>query len=452
MLLQQLSKFIEENSLLNKEEKILVGVSGGVDSVVLLHSLTKLKYNCSIAHCNFKLRGNDSDEDEKLVISLAEELKIPIYTKSFETLDFAKKNSISIQMAARQLRLNWLNELTEEHNFNKLCFAHHLNDNIETLFINLLRGTGVNGLKGILSLNENICRPLLFATKNQIVEYAKKENIQFREDLSNKESYYLRNKIRNKIIPEFEKQIPNFYSKLSKNLTNIKSDVLLYNELVEKYLIPLIVQNENVTMLDFRQLSSINNFECLIFHFLQKFSFNSDIAKEICNNIDHTEERFFYSKDFVASRKNSLLTIKPISEQIPVQEYLIQNIHDFSNVSLPFIIENKTLESKNIKCLKLQKDEALFDIKKLKFPLTIRTYLKGDFFVPFGMTGKQLLSDFFINQKFTKAEKENTWLLCSNNEVIWVIGHRTSNKFKIENQTDLAIYLKVHNYICKNKN
>jgi len=443
MLEHKTSDFINQNLLFNTKDNILVGVSGGIDSVVLIHILANLDFNCSIAHCNFQLRGKESDEDENFVIELANKLKIPIFVKKFKTKEFAKENSISTQMAARNLRIDWMRQLYNDHKFTKICLAHHLNDNIETFFLNTLRGTGINGLKAILPDSDIFCRPLLFASRTEITDFANKHKINFREDSSNKTDDYSRNKIRHNIIPAIEKQFPEFISQMNENLIRIKNDVLLFNELIENQLKYFVKYHVNDVEVDLNFMNKIKNADTLLFHFLNKYNFNIQTVNNICKNIELSETRNFYSNTHIASRKNLNLFIKPISENSALEFFTINSVSELTELDLALNFETKVLEKTENINLKLNKNEAFFDLEKIVFPLTIRKYQNSDSFIPLGMKTKQKLSDFFINNKLNQFEKENIWLLISNEEIIWVIGQRTSNTTKIDNNTKNILYIKV---------
>lgn len=443
MLEQKTSDFINQNIMFNTKDNILVGVSGGIDSVVLIHILTSLNYNCSIAHCNFQLRGLESDEDENFVIELAKKLKIPIFSKKFKTKEFAKENSISTQMAARNLRIDWMMEIFNEYGFKKICLAHHLNDNIETFFLNTFRGTGINGLKAILPNSETFCRPILFALRSEIEDYASKNKIYFREDSSNKTDDYSRNKIRHNIIPTINKQFPDFISQMNENLNRIKNDVSLFHELIENQLNPFLKNQNDIIELDLSFLGKIKNSETLLFHFLNKFNFNIQTVNNIYKNIDLKETRSFFSNTHIASRKNLSLLIKPISENTENLIFTINSIDDLEKLEFPLTFETKILDITEVKSFKISKIEAYFDLDKIAFPLIIRKHQNGDYFTPFGMKMKQKLSDFFINNKLNQFEKDNIWLLISNENIIWIIGQRASNKTKIDKNTKNILNIKV---------
>lgn len=443
MLLQQTSEFITQNLLFNTNDNLLVGVSGGIDSVVLIHILTSLNYNCSIAHCNFQLRGEESDQDEIFVTQLAKNLNIPIFTKKFNTKIFAKENSISTQMAARNQRIEWMKQIFDENNFSKICLAHHLNDNIETFFINTIRGTGINGLKAIIADTNPFCRPILFATRDQITEFSNEHNIEFREDSTNKTNDYVRNKIRHNIIPAIEKQFPGFTPQMAENLNRINNDILLFKELVENQFLNYITDHIEYVEIDLSFKTKIENSETLLFHFLSKYNFNIQTVRNIFTYIDSGETRNFYSNTHIASRKNFSLLIKPISENAENPIFTIDSISDLAKLEFPLTFDVKVLDITEIKSFKLHKDEAYFDLDKIVFPLIIRKYQNGDYFTPFGMKMKQKLSDFFINNKLNQFEKDNIWLLISKENIIWIIGQRASNKTKIDKNTKNILNIKV---------
>ena len=375
------------STLVEPTDRILVAVSGGLDSVVLLDLLNKHSINdLAVVHCNFQLRGKDSDEDEKFVKNLAKSYGLPFFSKRFDTKSEQKKSKQSIQMIARNLRYAYFSNLLNNEKFDYIAVAHHADDQIETFFINLLRGAGVKGLRGMLPKRDQIIRPLLKFSRQDLENYAKKNNLKHREDITNSDDYYLRNNIRHHLIPSLET--------LDKSA---KSSILQ--------------SMENLQDLETQSLQDLET--------LQNCGFSASQIRSIQKAIGGHSGKQFASKTHRATTHNEKLLIEPINE---FENYKIENCKiDLIN------IENFTLNT--------NPNVAQLDFDKLQFPLTFRRWKAGDFFIPFGQRGKQKLSDFFINQKLSRFEKERIWLLCSGKDIVWVVGYRIDNRYRISAKT-----------------
>lgn len=427
--LKMLSKFqkqLSENLPFLKEKKLLLAISGGIDSVVLAYLLQQLDYDISLAHCNFKLRGSESDDDEEFIRNFASKNDLELFVTSFDTESFAKDHKLSIQVAARQLRYIWFHQLLQENNLDYIVTAHHLDDNLETFLINFTRGTGLEGLTGIPVQNDKIVRPLLNFSREEIEEFASENKIEWREDSSNASDKYLRNKLRHDVIPILKSLNPSFlnsfqdtlkYLEQAKSLTDDAS-VLVYKQVV--------TEKNGQKFFRLFDLKRLPNYEAYLFQWLQPFGFTA--WKDISNLTEAQSGKFILSDKYRLLKDRDFL----ILEEIPKVDVMIYEIEADDEISIPIKLKTETVseaEKSN------NSTEIYVDKEKLKFPLTIRKWQEGDYFCPAGIDGKKKVSKYFKDEKMSLSEKENTWLLLSENEIVWIIGKRQDRKFYTENTT-----------------
>ena len=435
---------INNYNLFSKNDKLLVGVSGGVDSVVLAFLLKKFDYNFSIAHCNFKLRGDESDQEELFVENLSKHLNVTFFKISFNTISYAKENKLSIQEAARLLRYNFFQEIAQKYNFNYILTAHNYDDNIETFFINLFRSTGLFGLRGIPLKNYNIVRPLLFITRQEIHQYAKNNNINWCEDSSNTKSIYLRNAIRHELLPVLNKIEKKFHKNFKRTFQNIIEHVELYISILEKVKTECLSKIENYFVCDLNALKKYKNYYLILSYILRDFGFNTNQVKQMMNS--SKTGKVFYSKNYEALIDKENLLIREKIKNINLY-FLIENENNlystFDNLPFKLIFEIKDVEE--IKNFKTDRNVALLDYEKIKFPLVVRKWKAGDRFTPFGMHGSKKISDYLTDKKVNRFEKDNVWLLISNNIIAWVIGFTINDKFKITEKTKKVLMVKYFN-------
>lgn len=437
---------IEKQKLINYNDKILLTVSGGADSVLMTHLFSLSKYNFAIAHCNFKLRGNDSEQDEIFVKKIAEKYNVKIHVKTCEAKEFGIENNISLEMAAREMRYKWFEELSLEYGYTKIATAHHLNDSVETILLNLIRKTGIRGLLGIPAINRKIIRPLLFATKNEILEYLEQNKLEYRTDKTNFETEFQRNKLRNLIIPEIEKINPAFSSNLIASSKNISQYYELFKEEMKKFENKCIQKDDFGYEIDLLELENFKPKELFLFEFLREFNFNSSQVKDILDFGEVLSGKKYFSDSFelVVNRKKIILS--EIIEQTE-EKHLIDleigkkiKIHENKFDEIELFIELKTL--KDFVLIK-DKNIAYFDFEKIKFPIKIRKWQEGDYFFPFGMSGKKKISDYFNDNKFSSKEKSKTWLLETDGNIIWIIKNRTDNRYKVEKETEKILVIRI---------
>ena len=462
IMLTEFKKYIERDNLIDKDDKILLALSGGVDSMVLARLLiisqrdykstsqrvgmqSQSQCNLAFAHCNFHLRGEDSNRDERFVTDFARENNIPIYIKHFDTEAYAKENSLSIEMAARELRYNWFKELKEIHNFDKVALAHHGDDQIETFFINMLRGSGIKGLKGMKPQNDFYIRPMLFSNRNQIMTFAKENDIQWVEDYTNQETVYLRNKIRHQIIPLFDEIKDNARQCLNFSIECLSSENELYRKLIDEKLAEIEFVKDDYRSVENRHFLNNENGKQLLFEWVRRFGFNYEQAESMFEAMRNEKSGVvFYNDNGQQTTDNSLIAsvqkdiIEIFKNRFDDDEFQIFRFSDFQiqidSQILRFSVLNKDENFKLIKDVSV----AQFDMDKITFPLKLRHWRKGDKFKPLGMKGSKLLSDFFNDLGFTAYQKRNVWIMeDAKGLILWVVGYRISDKVKILDTTNV---------------
>lgn len=432
-MIVKFQQYIDQHQLCNNNDQILVAVSGGIDSIAMLHLFVKSNYKIAIAHCNFQLRARESDEDEKFVQNLGRHYGIDVFTKRFDTKSYAENQKISIQMAARELRYEWFEQLMEENGFNILAMAQHADDQVETFFINLLRGSGLTGLRGMPLKRDRIIRPLLFARREEIITYVKKNSLFYREDSSNNEDTYLRNKIRLQLLPDLLKIDRNVIDAILESIGHLnESDRLLQFEINERYKI-IFKENDGYLRVSKNDIEKLQPREIWMYYLLRKFNFNRDTTNKITNAICGTQTgKIFFSVTHEAVIDRNDVLIRPL-KKVTDETYFINDDQDSITEPLNLRFENVP----NNQAFKINTDAqvAQVDKDKLNFPLILRKWQHGDRFRPIGLKGSKLLSDYFIDKKFSRFEKEEIWLLLSQNEIVWVIGYQIADAFKISEKT-----------------
>lgn len=412
---------------------MLAAVSGGIDSVAMLHLLIAGGFETGIAHCNFSLRGKESEADEKFVRALAERLKVPFFSVRFNTTAYSEQKGISIQMAARELRYDWLESIRKQNGYDFIAVGHHSDDSIETFFINLIRGTGIAGLHGIKAKSGKIVRPLIDSSRKEIEDFVKSERIKFREDSSNNSDKYLRNKIRLQLIPFIEKLNPDFKNSVISAMENIAGFEMVFKAIAEKEKRKVMHTESNKVMLDIEKLSLLNHAELFLFEYLNPFGFKGDIIKNIAHSLKSEPGKIFHSPTHSLLKDRKYLIISGHERNKNSQNYLV-NIRSRS-ISHPIKMKFTKTSVEDGFTLSKEKNFAYMDFDRLNFPLQLRKWKQGDHFYPFGMNGRKKISDFYTDIKLSRYEKESTWLLCSGDEIIWVVGHRPDNRFRVTKET-----------------
>ncbi|MDG2396096.1 MAG: tRNA lysidine(34) synthetase TilS [Flavobacteriaceae bacterium] len=399
-----------------RDEPFLLAVSGGLDSIVLLNLFLELNYQFSIAHCNFKLRGDESESDSSFVRSIGTENNLKTFIKDFNTEDFAKENNLSVQLAARELRYDWFDEISNKNKLKYIVTAHNLNDQLETFLINVSRGTGIDGLIGIPNVNRNVLRPMLIFNRKEINKYALKNKLRWREDSTNSKSDYLRNAIRNNIVSSWEKIDPNLFNNFGKTINNISLAQQALKNNIFKWEMDNFLPEKEVIKIPIDKIKKFIPLEFFIFEIFKKYGFYN--LRDLKNIITAETGKCLYSKThrLLKDRKYLILDLKRKKNK---HEY----IWDGKN-KINFPIKLKIVNQ-----IKSNINYASFDRDKIKFPLTIRKWKDGDLFYPEGIDGKKKLSKFFKDEKINLFDKERQWLLCSNKKIMWIIGKKPDRRF-----------------------
>ncbi len=414
-----------------KNNRLLLAISGGHDSMVLAHLFQSCAYPFSVAHVNFQLRDVDSDGDEQFVQDWCSQNKIPFFSKRVETNNYATENRLSIQIAARDLRYAWFKELCDQNGFQYLVTAHHLNDSIETVLINLARGTGLEGLTGISAKRGNLIRPLLFATRTDLENYAAQHEIAWREDSSNATDDYQRNFIRHHIVPAFKKLNPSFEETIKETLSKIQSEFNVLKSDLEVWKKDNLVTENHRTKIKKRGLEFSG--AARLWHCIKDFGFRFSTCEDIMLALHGQPGKQFLTHSHKLIVDRDFLELTPINNTWT--EVSIEQEQDSATLG-PWRIEIvKTYNTKPSGNL----NEASLDLEKLKFPLVWRKWRAGDSFCPLGMDHHKKISDFLIDKKISVAEKDSVTVLESNGEIVWVAGYRIDNRFKISEHTKRAI-------------
>ncbi|WP_281644037.1 tRNA lysidine(34) synthetase TilS [Bacteroides zoogleoformans] len=413
MEIQKVRQYIDRHELFASSDKILVALSGGADSVALLRLLQAMGYACDAAHCNFHLRGKESERDENFVRQLCKEFDIQLHITHFDTIEEAKARHLSIEMTARELRYKWFEEIRKTCGAAVVAVAHHQDDSVETLLLNLIRGTGINGLRGIRPKNGNIVRPLLCLNRKEILDYLSDIGQEYVTDSTNLQDEYTRNKIRLNLLPLMQEINPSVKESILKTAEHLNDAASLYNISVEAAK-QRIMTPEGIRINALKQEPAS---ETILFEVLYPLGFNAAQVKDIYHTLDGQPGKSFANADRRIVKDRELLLIEPLhGTKRPVLE-----MKKYAYTP-EFIIPR----DKNTGC---------FDADKLQHPLSLRLWKHGDTFVPFGMKGWKKVSDYLTDRKFSVVRKEQQWLLCCGEEIIWLVGERTDNRFRIDEKT-----------------
>lgn len=437
-MLQELRQFIEEKQLFTFQDKLLLAISGGIDSVVLFDVLLKSGYNFSVAHCNFGLRGNESDGDEQFVSDLAIKNRISFHTKRFDTKAFAHENAYSIQMAARELRYKWFDELIQTYDYQYVLTAHHVNDIIETMLFNLSRGTGIAGLHGIKEKSGRIVRPLLFTGRDTIRQYAEDNAIAWREDSSNIEEKYARNLIRHRVVPTLKQLNPKLESTFQTTADRLKGVEQFFKYWLDKVIAEAVTVNGDDRYISISTLEKYPETTTVLSEILLPLGFHYHTIKTITTT-GNTTGKTWYGNGYKLTRNRDHWVLSPVmpKEKIDFQVFSIEGPIDLPHGDLTFQIIPKSL----LAGISREKNIAQLDLSKVVFPLQIRTWQAGDKFIPLGMSQFKKLSDFFIDTKYPSHQKEEALVICTSNDISWIIGQRIDDRFKITDTTESVLII-----------
>ena len=438
-MLKNFIEYIEANSLCRATDRILVTVSGGIDSVVLLDLFHASGFETGVAHCNFHLRGEESDGDAAFVKSLATSYASEYHEKDFQTEQYAREEGISIQMAARDLRYQWFEEIRAAFKYDLIATAHNQDDILETFFINLSRGTGIRGLSGIPAKAGKLIRPLLFASRKKILAYTETKDIAYREDSSNASDKYLRNKIRRQLIPMLEEQNPSFRKSLIGTIDNLLETEKMFAEEMARTKKKLLVYKGESVSIRIADLEKLEYRKTVLYEILAEFNFRSASIEDIIRSLRGPSGKKFFSPTHRLVKDRKDLIITTINEDKSRKYYIELYMGQINDpLDLEWIIVDHTRDfhipkDPNVACL---------DLDLLNFPLILRHWQKGDYFQPFGMQGMKKMSDFLIDAKVSLPDKENIWLLASGQKIVWVVGHRIDDRFRITTSTKQVLLIR----------
>ncbi|MBC7641718.1 MAG: tRNA lysidine(34) synthetase TilS [Flavobacterium sp.] len=430
-MIKKFENHLTDNFHFLNGKKLLLATSGGLDSMVMAHLFHKLNFEIAIAHCNFQLRGLESFDDQNFVQEYAIANEIPIFITQFDTENFANDYKFSIQVAARNLRYNWFYELLETKNYDFILTAHHADDSLETFIINLSRGTGLDGLIGIPIQNDKIIRPFLIFSRQELEDYAKGNNIKWRNDCSNASDKYLRNKIRHHVVPHLKDLNPNFLESFQKTQNYLQESqtmvqdatIMIYQQVAKEL-------GENIHF-DLLKIKTLPNYTAYLYQWLQEFGFKA--WNDIFDLIDAQSGKIIYSNDYQLFKNRNELILSTIYQPENQDSNQFYNIEK-NQLEVKFPI--KLSICKVLDIYEVSKSTIFVDEDKLVFPLRIKKWNVGDRFQPFGMMGKsKKISKFFKDEKLSLLEKQNIWILTSDSQVVWIIGLRQDERFKVENST-----------------
>lgn len=428
-MLQKFKEHININFPFLKDKKLLIAISGGLDSVVLTHLFHQLNNaEIALAHCNFKLRDEESDLDEEFVINLSQKTSNQIFTINFNTKKIAEQRKTSTQITARELRYNWFNAIVKKHDFDFVLTAHHADDNIETFLINLTRGSGLDGFTGIPTINGNIVRTLLPFSRAEILNYAKENNIDWREDASNASTKYVRNKIRHKVLPVLKEINPSLLETFSQSIENLKEAQTIIADRIEDVSQKIISIENDKLEINIELIKELSNPKAYLFQLLKDYNFTE--WNDVYQLLEAQSGKQLYSKTHRLLKDRTLLILSKLESNDTFEEVLISE--DLLKIKHPIQLtfsEVSELNEQNKQTIYVDKD-------LLNYPLSLRKKQNGDYLYPQGMTGKKKLSKYFKDEKFSLLDKENTWLLCNaNNAIIWVVGYRQDRRFSATQST-----------------
>jgi len=432
-VIRKFESFISENQLIRKTDRLLLAVSGGMDSMAMAELFRLAAYDYAFIHCNFKLRGSDSEADHAFVKETAQSHGVPFFSRSFETQEIADNTGESVQMVARDLRYAYFSEIAQKEGFDIIAIGHNLDDQIETFFINLSRGCGIAGLHGIRMKQGKLIRPVMFASREDIEEFIRQNNIAYREDASNQSLKYKRNLIRHKLIPLFVELNPNFREEMGANISRLSGTEEVYRQFVDEMKQTLWDEKDNSISIDIAGLMDLHPIRTFLFEFISPYGYNAADVENIITALDNIPGKMFFSAShrLLIDRKKILLT-KLNEKDGYASEYTLKREDLF--LAEPVTLKISMRKAGDYK-IPLDQNIASLDYDKLAFPLMLRRWKAGDLFIPLGMKNRKKLSDFFIDEKFSRLQKEQTWVLCSGEDVAWIVGSRIDERYRITSET-----------------
>lgn len=423
MFIRKVSQFIEEKHLLGFGDKVLVALSGGADSVALLRVLLRLGYACEAAHCNFHLRGEESVRDERFVRALAERLGVPLHVIHFDTNAYAASHNVSVEMAARELRYDWFAKLRQECGAKVVAVAHHRDDSVETFLLNLVRGTGINGLQGIRPVNGDVVRPLLCVSRAEILDYLSLLGQDYVTDSTNLQDEFVRNKLRLNVIPMLETINPSVSDTIAETARRLSDVAQVYQEAIQAAKQRVMPDGETI---DIPALCREPGAQNLLFELLYPLGFNAAQVNDVFRALHGESGRIFYSREWVLLIDRNRLIRRPSGEVELQPELCLERME----VNPPFSVPHNN-------------KEAYVDAEKVQGELTLRKWQSGDKFIPFGMKGFKSVRNYLRDKKFSRFEKERQWVVCDGDRIVWLVNERLDNRFRVTSETRFVINLKL---------
>jgi tRNA(Ile)-lysidine synthase len=450
-LLTRFISNITSLSLIQARDHLLLAVSGGVDSVVLCELCSRAQHQFTIAHCNFQLRGKESERDEQFVKALGKKYQVQVMVKRFETDKYADENKVSMQVAARELRYAWFDQLIggdllKPSDAKKwIVTAHHLDDNIETVLMNFFKGTGLAGLRGMLPRSGNIIRPLLFARKEDLVQFAKDNNLEWVEDSSNQSDKYSRNYLRHQLIPVIEKIYPSAIQNIANGIERFREIEKFHASAMATQLKKLVEVKGEEHHIPILKLKKLPSAKTILHGLLDPFGFSSVRLEEVMHLMDSETGKYLLSSTHRILKNRNWLIISPL-DPLQQQQVLLEKEGGYR-----FQLGTVELQKKSFSGTPINSNNgvAVLDAGKIKFPLLLRKWKQGDYFYPLGMNKKKKLARFFIDQKLSLNQKEKAWIVEMDKKIIWVIGMRIDDRFKITPNTKEVLQIEFHQNVSK---
>ncbi|WP_162427442.1 tRNA lysidine(34) synthetase TilS [Pontibacter pudoricolor] len=435
-MLQKVSGFIQSHTLCQPESRILAAVSGGIDSVVLCEVLHKLKYDFAIAHCNFGLRAEDAEADQVFVKKLAKKYDVPFFTENFNTKAFAEQEKLSIQMAARTLRYQWFEQVRQQEGYDYIATAHHSNDTTETILLHLTKGTGIAGLHGIPPKNGHIIRPMLSVTKDDIFELVTERKLIWREDVSNETTKYQRNKIRHEVIPILKEINPSLEETMQHTAERVSHAETIVAAYIDNLREQSVKEAENAWYISLVPLQNATGLPVVLHELLRPFNYSYGVVLELVEALEGISGKQFDSPTHTLVKDRDQLVITP--RNLSSFGSILINEGDTTIDAGNFTFNIKYVDAANYK-LNTKPFVAALDAEQLRFPLKLRGWQEGDWFVPLGMNGKKKISDFLIDKKVPANLKSQTLVLVSDQSIAWIVNQRLDNRFKVTDKTEKVV-------------
>lgn len=423
------------NKYIDRNKAVLVAISGGADSVALLHYLVSHEYYCIAAHCNFHLRGTESDGDEAFVRNYCESLGVFCHVAQFDTKKYASEHDLSIEMAARELRYQWFYKLLDQYNIPVVAVAHHADDAVETFLLNLVRGTGIKGLCGMKRLQGRIVRPMLFYSRQDIELYCRAHKLKYVTDSSNNSDTYTRNRIRHHVVPQFKMINPSFLKTMRGNMSHLDQICSLFNQQVDDFIKKAVAEMDGQMLISMQHLANLPNPEPYLFEILFEKGFASDSIHKMARCIGERRwGRIYMAPQYRAIVDRYNIIVVPRDKETEEREFVIEQ--EQIEVLVPIHLTLNRIESNEDYVLSRDTNIAHIDASKIYFPLILRRWRNGDVFRPLGMKGFKKLSDFFVDNKLSRTQKEDIWVMESGGEIVWIVGMRIDDRFKVVPETE----------------